>query len=269
MRNLLKHGGGEVEAVSATYSHYDAQGRAVLNGLAVLSIIVLVVMRPVAQPLGYHAFHDARTLFGVPNFWNVVTNLPLLAVGIWALHWLRYESGNLKTVAWVAYGVMFAAVAASGVGSAYYHWSPDNSALVWDRLPIAIAACALYCAVLAERVSERVGGRLLLPLLLIAVVSVVYWAMVDDLRPYLWAQFFPVLVIPVMLLLFPARYSRGRDIMLALGLYAVAKGFELADGAIFSYGHVMAGHALKHLFAAAAAVVILRMLMLRQPVHAP
>jgi hypothetical protein len=44
---------------------------------------------------------------------------------------------------------------------------------------------------------------------------------------------------------------------------------ELNDGLVFSAGHVVSGHTLKHLAAAAAGYWILRMLQRRQPCPQP
>jgi hypothetical protein len=46
----------------------------------------------------------------------------------------------------------------------------------------------------------------------------------------------------------------------------MAKAFEMADAQVFSFGHIFGGHALKHLAAATAAALIIRMLWLRRPV---
>jgi hypothetical protein len=49
------------------------------------------------------------------------------------------------------------------------------------------------------------------------------------------------------------------------GLYVFAKVAELADRPIFSLGHVVSGHTLKHLASGIAGFWILRMLQKRQP----
>ena len=48
-----------------------------------------------------------------------------------------------------------------------------------------------------------------------------------------------------------------------LACYALAKALELADHGIFAAGGLVGGHALKHLAAAAAALVLLGMLRRR------
>jgi hypothetical protein len=49
-------------------------------------------------------------------------------------------------------------------------------------------------------------------------------------------------------------------------LYALAKVLETFDEPIFAAGHIVSGHTLKHLAAAAAGYYILRMLQKRRPV---
>lgn len=43
----------------------------------------------------FRRFEDGRTIFNVPNFWNVLSNLPFLLVGILGMHGIR-GSGNVK-----------------------------------------------------------------------------------------------------------------------------------------------------------------------------
>ena len=40
---------------------------------------------PIPQDPAYHGFADRRTLFGIPNFWNVFSNLPFVLVGAFGL----------------------------------------------------------------------------------------------------------------------------------------------------------------------------------------
>jgi hypothetical protein len=41
----------------------------------------LLLLPTISQDQSYHQFADQRNLLGVPNFWNVVSNLPFIAVG--------------------------------------------------------------------------------------------------------------------------------------------------------------------------------------------
>ncbi len=240
---------------------------ALIVGFAVVcSAGLLLGLDPIPQKPSYHNFADARTCLGIPNFQNVVSNLPFLLVGIAGLYWLRRWDAALEPDLHPAYLTLFIGLIATAAGSAYYHWAPTATTLFWDRLPIAVAFMGLFAAVVGERIGPVIGRRLLLPLALYGGGSVVYWAWTDDLRPYAIAQFFPLLAIPLLLALFPARFTRGGDMLIAIGFYVLAKVLEEMDHAIFGHLHVVSGHALKHLAAALGACWVVRMLRRRQPV---
>jgi hypothetical protein len=134
-----------------------------------------------------------------------------------------------------------------------------------------------FMAFLAATVTERVSvtaGIVLLPLLLLAGAgSVAYWYFGErvgagDLRPYALVQFAPAVLILMMLWLFPARYTHGGYLVAVMVIYGAAKIFEALDGPIFSMGHVVSGHTLKHLTAALATWWLLHGLDTRQPAAA-
>jgi hypothetical protein len=122
---------------------------------------------------------------------------------------------------------------------------------------------------LAEHVGERFERTLLAPALIAGVASVLWWRWTGDLRFYLWIQYAPLLCIPLVLVLFPARYTHRRYLAYGLGLYVLAKLAEHADRDIFELtGHLISGHTLKHLLAAGAIFCVLLMLRRRSPVAA-
>ena len=235
-----------------------------LAGLAGAILLATSLVKGIPQPLAYHGFHDGRSFLGIPNFLNVVSNLPFLVIGLMGLGWLRAKPGPLGPELRAPYTIVFAGLALTAFGSAYYHWAPDNQTLVWDRLPIAVSFMALFAAVLAERVTPKAASTLW-PLALFGAATVGYWHVVDDLRPYLVAQFLPVLPMPLILWLYPAKYSRGQDFLISIGFYVAAKVLEFQDGQIYAgLGQTLSGHTLKHLAAAGGAGWIYRMLVLRQ-----
>ncbi len=241
----------------------------VLLGLGFAAVAAMMLfVKPIRQPEAYHAFHDARSVLGIPNVMNLLSNLPFLLVGGLGLTWLARQPANLAASLRTAYTVVFAGLALTAFGSAYYHWAPTSQTLFWDRLPIAVSFMALYAAILAERVSPR-AIRLLWPFAAFGALAAIYWAVTDDLRLYALAQFVPVLTIPLILWLFPPAYTRGGDLLAGVGCYAAAKLFEDRDGPIYeALGGLVSGHTLKHLAAAAGAYWIYRMLRLRVPLDA-
>lgn len=229
----------------------------ILVGTAVVTIVALMFVPPIAQNPAYHLFADQKTCLGLPNFWNVTSNLPFVLIGI---------AGLCRRHASLSTTMIFVGILLTGFGSIYYHWQPNDDTLFWDRLPMTITFMAILAGAIEERVSPRLGVVLLWPLLAVGLLSLVLWRMTGDLRPYVWVQFFPCLVLPLLFWLTPARYTRTQDWIVAAGLYAVAKVFEFADALVYSAGGLISGHTLKHLIAAAACFMILRHFQKRQPI---
>jgi hypothetical protein len=230
---------------------------------------VALLIPPIPQPLSYHNFADHRGWLGIPNFGDVVSNVPFAIVGIWGLIFLfaRNSAEFIDPRERWLYIVMFAGLILTAIGSGYYHLAPDNARLVWDRIPIMIVFMALLAAVIAERVSVRSGVWLFPVLQAAGIGSVLLWRASEihghgDLRFYAAVQIYSILVLLLALLL-PARYTRGSDFAAVVGFYILAKVLEESDRQVFALGHVVSGHTLKHLAAAGASYWILRMLKKR------
>jgi len=236
-------------------------------GLGVLGLR----LPPTPQPASYHQFADQRSWLGIPNFANVISNLPFAFVGLWGLRFLSKDPGCRFIDArerW-PYLVAFVGLLLTAFGSAYYHLASSNSRLVWDRLPMTVVFGSLIAVVIAERISVEAGLKLLPFLIASAAGSVLQWYHDElhghgDLRLYAAVQIYAALILLIALLLKP-RYSRSFDFAMVFGFYVLAKIFETADRFIFAHTHLVSGHTLKHLAAAAAGYWILRMLEKRSP----
>lgn len=245
--------------MTASSSPLPLRGPGLLAIVASMLALALLAHGAIPQWADYHAFADTRAWLGVPNAENVLSNLPFAVVGLWG--WFATS----RSLPWRAFS---AAVLCTAFGSALYHWAPGNAVLVADRLPIAWACAALTCGLLSERVDARWGSPAALSAALIAATcSVAWWWFGElrgagDLRPYLFVQFLPMLLVPAALLTkLPA--LRNGAIPAAtwwtvLGLYAVAKLMEVADHTVLDALGVVSGHTLKHLLAAAAACCMVR-----------
>ncbi|MGA8142622.1 MAG: hypothetical protein WB987_01900 [Candidatus Acidiferrales bacterium] len=246
---------------------------------AMLAIIWSVFLFPaIPQNEAYHNFADHRRLFGVPNLFNVASNVFFLVVGsmgIWFVRTTSVGDGSpfSDSVDRWAYLIFFIAVAATAFGSAYYHLHPDDHALVWDRLPMAVGFLSLLAAVVCERTTPKNGLPYLVLLPAWGAGTVLYWRATEqggqgDLRPYVIAQFGSLIAILLLMALFRPRFTRGADLLVSLAIYGGAKAFEAADRTIFVAGGIVSGHTLKHVAAAISAYWILRMLRLRAPLPA-
>ncbi|MDO8988532.1 MAG: ceramidase domain-containing protein [Sideroxyarcus sp.] len=229
--------------------------------------LALVLLPPLPQPQDYHRFADARAWLGVPNFLNVVSNLPILLVAVAGLCAVRQRSpGRAESL---PYALFFLALAATACGSAWYHLAPDNARLFWDRLPIAVSFAMLLAAVVAERTSPKAGLLLAAPLAATGAGSVWYWLRseglgVGNVLPYFAFQFYALLAILLLMHYCPSRYSRGTDLYRMIALYGVALVAELLDRNFYAVGEFVSGHTLKHLLAALAAYQLVGMLHLRK-----
>lgn len=209
-----------------------------------LLFIALVAAGPIAQPGSYHELAPSGRLLGVDNFWNVVSNVPFLIVGIFGVRFAFLNRVRMRH-AWLA---VFVSAVLVFFGSSWYHLAPDDARLVWDRVPIAMAFMAFFAALLGETVNEKLGNSLLLPAMAFGVATVLWWRATGNLAPYVWVQAAPMLMIPLA-----SARGRGRLYMLgALAFYVLAKLAELRDHEIYAWtGAAVSGHVLKHLLAAA------------------
>src|SRR5215469_4086738 len=142
-------------------------------GLGALVVIVfLLLMPPLQQDQSYHAFADRRTIIGIPNFWDVVSNFLFLIVGAMGLVAFRDFPSRI-----LFFGVFFTAF-----GSGYYHLAPDNARLFWDRLPMTITFMSLFAIAINQRM-------LAVPFVLFGAFSVIWWRVTDNLWLYGLVQF--------------------------------------------------------------------------------
>ena len=226
-----------------------------LGLLTVLAVAGVYTIPHIPQSVTYHNFCDTRALAGIPNFANVISNLPFVIVGLIGLLSMK-RSVAPRNIA-VIYISLFAGIILTGFGSAYYHGYPDNNTLVFDRLPMTIVFMSLLAAVAGESIGAGIGRGALAPLLLTGIASVLWWHHTEgigsgDLRLYVLVQYYPMILIPAILILFPPPAGRlsWTPLLYAAAWYGAAKIFEQFDCTIYSALGFVSGHSLKHLAAA-------------------
>nr|GME04483.1 Alkaline ceramidase [Ipomoea batatas] len=236
-------------------------------GVAILCFVILMIVTPtIPQSQEYHDFADQREFFGIPNALNVISNFPFFVIGLIGLvlcYHMNYFKLSLQGELW-GWTCFYIGVAAVAFGSAYYHLEPNDARLVWDRLPMTVAFTSIIAIFIIERVDERKGTLSIIPLLLVGVVSILYWRYFDDLRPYAAVQFVPCIAIPLMAILMPPMYTHSVYWLWAAAFYLIAKIEEAADKPIYNWTyHIVSGHTLKHLCAAMVPVFLTLMLAKR------
>jgi hypothetical protein len=231
-----------------------------LFGLSILAIIAVFLLPAIPQDQSYHSFADRRELFGIPNFWNVISNIPFLIVGILGAIAVSPSNQGYLLELRALYVTFFTGVFLTGLGSIFYHWNPSNETLLWDRLPMTISLMAFLSIVIGEHIEPKIAHRLLWPLIFLGVSSVLYWYISElqgqgDLRLYVIVQFLPMLIIPLILWLLPSRLSKVAYLWFVVAAYALAKIMELLDQRIFEILGAVGGHPFKHITAAAGVYV--------------
>lgn len=214
---------------------------------------VCLALPPWPQDPGYHHFADTRTLLGIPNALNVLTNLAFTLVAFLALR-LRpqlAEGDRILPVRIFALGLLL-----TSIGSAIYHAFPSDRTLVLDRAGMVVAFMALVAIVIGDY-----AGRAVIETLVVAelagIASIAIWILANDLRLYGVVQGFPPLLLIALPLAFRSRYTRGSLLAGVFVFYAIAKVFEKYDRPIFdALRGIVSGHSLKHLAAAAASWLI-------------
>lgn len=227
---------------------------------AAVAGLTWALLPPIPQPLQYHNFADRSTCFGIAGCFDVATNALFALAGLAGLIFLSSESGRHAFVdarEALPYRLFFFAAILVAIGSGYYHLAPDNERLVWDRAAISLALMSLLAAVLCERVNLAAGLRMLPLLFAAGLGSVAWWSWseangIGDLRAYGLMQFYPMLLIPLLLRLYPPRYSGDRDILAVIGLYLLALLCDLTDHRIAELTGLFSGHTAKHAVAALA-----------------
>lgn len=231
--------------------------------ITLFALFWFVSNESIPQDLNYHNFDDSIVVFNIPNFYNVISNVFFLLIGIAGLYiTLCTERFLLIKEIKVVYIMLFFGTVMIGFGSGYYHLRPDNMTLVWDRLPMSIVFMALFSIIIGEFVSTLTGKWLFIPLLFAGIISVIYWYLTEnqgigDLRLYALVQFYPLVVIPVFLLFFRSQYTHVHAYWILFIIYGVSKIFEYYDGIVFEYSGFISGHTIKHILSAVALGVLL------------
>jgi hypothetical protein len=208
-----------------------------------------------------HPFIDARTLWGIPNALDVLSNLAFLPLGGWGL-WLLYRSPTAAQPATrLAATVFFVGLVFTCFSSSFYHWAPSALGLAIDRAGMAVAFAGVLGLAAAERISLRcapwVWGSVLAAGLLAAMLNytkgaIAPWAVVQfgGMAVVLWTAAQPA-----------DKTALGVRWGVLIAIYVVAKLLELGDETVFNAtGGIVSGHSLKHVAASLAALPVIAVL---------
>lgn len=242
--------------------------------VALFTIFAFVSLERVPQDLQYHNFSDSNIYLSIPNALNVLSNIPFILVGIYGMLCLAQSKISSTAIAnsnKLAYWVLFAGTTFVGFGSSYYHLSPSNETLVWDRLPMTIAFMSLYSIIICEFVSAKWCRYVLVLLLTLGALSVLYWWYTEsqglgDLRYYAVVQFFPIITIPIILLFFKSKFTMVSAYWVLLITYVLAKLLENFDHQVHEFLTLLSGHSIKHVLPAIGVLYLIYAYRVRKTV---
>lgn len=87
----------------------------------------------IKQDQNYHNFVDKRLRMGcIPNGNDVLSNLPFIVFGIMGLLCMNGMESGYGEALYYPWLVFFGGSVLVGLGSAYYHWRPNDATLVWE-----------------------------------------------------------------------------------------------------------------------------------------
>lgn len=235
--------------------------------LAALGLLALALFGPaLTLPVAPHGFADRRVWLGVPHAGDVLSNLPFALLGAWGLGLLWRGGGVLQAGTQAMAALFLAGLLCTALGSAFYHWRPDDLGLALDRLGMGVAFAGLLGLAASGRVSARAGWVAGVVVLVASVAAVGVWLGLGVLRPWVVVQFGGMALALAMAALRPLPGVPVVRLGAVIALYGLAKLCELADhGILAATAGWVSGHTFKHVLAAGAALPVLAMLQ-RLPV---
>jgi hypothetical protein len=228
-----------------------------LVAIVALYGLLRVASGPLPQDPAYHLLADTRVYLGViPHAGDVISNLAILLAGVFGLA-LR-PCMTVAPEARTAVNVLIAASILTAFGSAYYHWTPANATLVWDRLPMAIVLMSLLALVMADRLHPLFAREALWPFTALGILSVILWGASEamgqgDILLYLIVRIGTGIAIVLLVLLRQPRLRGSIWLVAALMCEVVLAFLQHFDHELFRLtSGIVSGHNMKHVMAGVA-----------------
>lgn len=224
------------------------------------SIAIFIFMKPIPQDVIYHHFANDCKVLGISNCWNVLSNIGFIFIGILGIQFLL-NNKITNPIIWT----LFIGVILTGFGSGYYHFTPNNTTLVWDRLPMTIVFTSFFALIYSWCFSQKMGFNIWILSLAVGIYSVFYWQYTEhefrgDLRLYAIVQFLPILLIAIIVATnFKKHTFLLKPIAMIVLWYVIAKLLEHFDVYLYEKTNMLSGHPIKHIAAAIASFYMYKM----------
>ena len=240
-----------------------SQGAALVLLLAMMLAMAVGMMAwgPIQLPTPSHGWAHPRPWFGEPGAVDALACLPLLASSVWGM-------ASLQRSRWPASlrlpcTAFFALASLLALSSAAYQLDPSGDGDAVNRAFAAGTVTMLVLAFLAERVDALFGsGPAVLGGAALVACATLWWFTGEyargrgDLRPLLFIEYLPLLLVPAGALRLPGRFTRSVDWLAVLGLYLAALVARWVDQAAGAPARYVDGTALMHLLLAGLAAAV-------------
>jgi thiamine transporter ThiT len=239
--------------------------------LAALALVAALLGNDMAQGLNWqlnahghthlyahgHPFVDARTLWGIPNALDVLSNLPFIGFGVWGL-WSLVRAPVVHTATRQAATVFFVGLLLTSASSSVYHWAPSVWGLAVDRAGMAVAFAGVLGLAAAERVSLRATPWVWGAVLAAGMLAITLNFVAGIVAPWAVVQFGGMAVVLWAAAQRTQPGALGVRWAVLIAIYAIAKLLELGDAAVFhASSDLVSGHSLKHIAASLAALPVI------------
>ena len=195
-------------------------------------------MDKILLPQSYHNFSDKRTILGIPNGFNVLSNFAILIPAI--IYYRKRNKNNL----------LFIHLFLLAIASSYYHFNPSDETIFWDFLMIATTSMIIF-----NMINENKNEGLFY---LFGILSVIYWKMTGDLRLYLLI----LICVPLYIIFkYYKNITLRKYIITFIITFILARLFEHSDN--FTYqltNQQISGHTLKHIIGSIGILSIVQLL---------
>ena len=151
-------------------------------------------------------------------------------------------------------------------GSIWFHLDPNDSTLLWDRLGMSVVIGSCISLMIHDMWDKNLAGKIHIPILVMSIVSVLWWPVFDDLRIYFIVKHQPFVIFPLLIFFGHKTYDLISGYYWALSLFILATFFEFTDQLIFDLTGFISGHTLKHIAAGIGLWLLMIMLRDRKPI---
>ena len=222
-----------------------------------------IISKKIPLPQEYHNFADKRSLLGIPNFLDVMSNLAILIPGLYLLR-------TRKKVSLMS-NLLILHITLLAITSAYYHLFPSHKTIFGDILSIATLSIIVIIIATPNSSDHTESNSPVVPwwkeshnyiygilLYLFGIFSIVYWKYTGDLKFY-------VLILVGAPLYVIYRYYNKSNVRQYLIMMIVSNILlrlsENNDRYIYKMTkNLVSGHTLKHVFVGTGLFYLIKIL---------